>query len=141
MPPVRKYDAQCVPFWDNGDTLTAIVDESPDGVVGKRFLSCTGRAADGQPIVALADGTTPVFGVSAFSSPHNDRVTVHHQPAIIVPVTSGGVLAAGDPVVSDAVGRAVVAGEGVAAEGITLDPAAGAGVDVAIDRSVRAVGA
>lgn len=129
---------ESVPYWDTGDTLTAHAEAA---VTGKRFVAISGPRTDGNPTVSHAAAGGPVFGVSGYTVPAGAKVTIHHQPAIVVPVTVGAVaVVAGNPVVSDAEGRAVPAGAGVVGVGIALDDAA-PGADVPIDRTVRAVGA
>lgn len=124
---------EAIPYWDTGDTLTAHCSAA---VIGKRFLHITGTTTDGNPTVALADGTKPVFGVAAYDRAAGGKVTVHRQLAIVVPVRAGAAITAGALVKSDATGQAIPHGGVGTVEGMALADAA-IGADCMIDRNVR----
>lgn len=137
---------ESIPYWDTGDTITCVTSAAVTGcrfvkISGARQLDAAGNPKSNPTVAHAAAATDAVFGVAAYDAASGAAVTVHHQPAIVCDVESGGVFAAGDPVVPDASGRAVKAGTGVAAAGIALDASTGAGQKVPVDRSVRAVGA
>jgi uncharacterized Zn-binding protein involved in type VI secretion len=122
------------PFWDNGDTLTC---HAAAAMFGKRFVAVTSAPTEGNITVNYpAAGGSKTFGVTGYDVAVNGKVTVWHQPAIILPVTAGAQLGAGDLVTSDAQGRAVPAGTGQQILGLCLAPAT-ANSDAMIDRSVR----
>ena len=123
---------ECIPYWDPADTVNA---HAATAVIGKRLLSLAGPRVDGNPTV----GHTPaggggVFGVAAYNAPAGAKVTVWHQPTIIVPITAGAPVAANARVQSDADGQIVPLAGGVCV-GTTLDAGA-AGTDVPVDRSI-----
>lgn len=122
------------PFWDSGDTITA---HAAAPLYGKRFVAIAGPRTEGNPTVNYpAAGGAKVFGVTGYDVAAGAKVTVHHAPPIVVPVTAGAAVAAGDLVTSDATGRAVPAGTGQQILGLALDAAA-LGEDVCLDRTIR----
>lgn len=115
-----------VPFWDEGNTFTGHADGA---ITGKRFVMISGARVDGNPRVKhVAQGTNakrPV-GVSGFDAASGDKVTVYSSPGIVMPVTAVGAITAGDPVYSDAAGKATSTspGAGAVPAGTALDDAA-----------------
>lgn len=123
-----------VPYWDHAHTLTA---HAASALAGKRFVAIDGPRTDGNPTVDYPAAGAKVFGVTAYDVLAGGKVTLHHDPALIVPVTAGAAVAAGALVTSDAEGRAVTATGAAPVLGVTLDAGA-LGEDLPIDRSVRA---
>jgi predicted RecA/RadA family phage recombinase len=125
---------EAVPYWDPADTFTA---HAATDIVGKRFVSIVGARVDGNPRVSHTGAAAgKCVGVSAYNVPAGGKLTIHHQPAIVVPVTAGAAIAAGDLVKSDANGKAVPQGGAGVIQGMALDDAA-LGADCPIDRSVK----
>jgi predicted RecA/RadA family phage recombinase len=123
-----------VPYFDHGDTITA---HAAADLFGRRFVAIDGPRTDGNPTVNYPEAGAKVFGVSSYDVRAGGKVTIHHQDALVVPVTAGGNVGAGDLVTSDAQGRAVTATGSAPVLGISLDAGA-EGEDLPIDRSVRA---
>lgn len=126
----------CTPFWDEGDTLTC---HASAAVIGCRFVSISGARVDGNPAVAHTGAGLDPFGVAARDKAIGEKVMVHRDRTIVVPVEVGVTpVVAGGLVMSDAVGRCVpyVAGAGVFVAGRALDDAPAAGFAI-IDRTAR----
>jgi hypothetical protein len=128
---------ECIPYFDNGDQITCA---TVSGVTGKRFVSVGGAPVGGIGGVGLfrvettGAGAGGCIGVAAYDAPANSNVSVVHEPSIIVPVTAGAGITAGNFVQSDAQGRAIPFSAGVKL-GIALDTVL-SGADCPIDRSV-----
>jgi hypothetical protein len=123
----------CVPYWDHGDTLTC---ETTAAVVGGRFVSISGaRNASGNPKVAHTGAGAAVFGVASRDTASGANVMVHHARSIITPVEAAAALTAGQKVMSDASGRAIVWTSTNAVAGVAVDDIA-SGAFGPIDRSV-----
>ena len=132
---------ECIPYWDNGDTITCYAQTA---VIGKRFVSVTGARQSGtvgtsavgpQPTVNLTGaGLGSCIGVAAYDAAAGQSVTVFHEPSIILPVTAGASITAGQLVQSDATGRAIPFSAGKIL-GLALDTVT-VGQDCAIDRSI-----
>lgn len=135
---------EVIPYWDNGDTLTCRVSAA---VFGKRFVSISatrdltlgGSATGAQPVVAQTGaGLGSCIGVAAYDQPTvGGSVTVFHEPSIVVPVTAGASITAGQLVKADAAGKAIPQGGTGVVLGCALDTVT-SGQDCAIDRSIIA---
>lgn len=132
---------ELIPFKEHADRLTCTPSAA---VTGKRFVVISGdRNADGTYTIAPSAAGGKAIGVAAWDAGVGVRVTVvTRDSGDIVPVTAGGALAAGQSVVSDATGQAVVAagaaGAVVHALGIVMTGAA-AGADAQIKLTPHSV--
>lgn len=108
-----------IPFYEHADRLTCTATAA---VTGKRFVRISGnKQADGTLSVATAGNAGRAFGVSAWDTAINKRVTVVTvESGDVVPVTAAGVIPADSPVTADAQGRARVAVAGELASGTCL---------------------
>lgn len=115
---------EVTPFHDPGDTVTCRADGA---VTGKRFVTITGPREDDLYVVGRSGAGARVFGVASRDTADGGNVMVF-RPGGVLPVTVGAAgLDAGDPVKSDAQGRAVVAGPGDNIAGFVLDDVDAAG--------------
>lgn len=146
--PGLQYPNNSIPFWDDGDEITAQVSAAGTHLVaGSRFVSIAGNPATAPdcPVVKQCLAAEHAFGVSAFDGDSTgvtapDHITVWHSKAKVVAVRAGAALVAGAQVASDATGQAVPfagAAAGAISQGIALFDAAN-GDQAAIDRSVGA---
>lgn len=114
-----------VPFWDEGNTITA---QAAVAITGKRFVRIAGPRVNEQ--VRVNHGASAVagraFGVSGFDAAVDALVSCYTAPGLVMPVTAAVALAAGAEVFSTADGRAtnVAPVAGARPEGIVLDDAA-----------------
>lgn len=107
-----------IPFHDPGDTVTC---RASGAVTGKRFVTIAGPREDELYLVARSGLGAVVFGVASRDAAADADVMVF-RPGAVLPVTVGAAgLDAGDPVKSDAAGRAVVAAAGDNIAGFVLD--------------------
>lgn len=112
-----------VPFYSEGKEFTC---HAQAAVVGKRFVRVSGPAVAERPQVSnpAVAGQAGVIGVAGFSAAVGEGVTVYRSPNVM-PVEAGAALAAGGPVMSDAVGRAIPhagAASGAAGTATILEP-------------------
>lgn len=108
-----------IPFKEHANRVTC----TPSAAVqGKRFVSISGdRQPDGTYTIAPTAAGGKAFGVACWDAPIGGRVTVVTvQAGDIVPVVAGAALTAGQSVMSDADGDAVVATAGATGLGIVL---------------------
>jgi predicted RecA/RadA family phage recombinase len=131
----------CIPLFEPGDRVTGLAAANP--VVGKTFVALdvtagnkwTGPAIsdvkhpDIAVVTATADG--PVFGVAAYDAAKGATVTVIRGQSMIVPVTTGTAITAGQNVSTDGAGKAKPAAAGTVV-GIAINDAA-VGADCYID--------
>lgn len=113
-------DNAAVPFWDEGNTLTASASAA---VTGKRFVKVSGPRVGEQVRVAHADAGSNALGVSGFDAPVDGLVTVYSAPGLVMPVTTSAAVSAGDDVEITAGGKCAPVAAGVAV-GMALDDAA-----------------
>lgn len=111
---------EVVPFWDLGSSITASAGAA---VTGKRFVQVNGARVNGLPRVIPCGAGIKPFGVACRDKAAGEAVMCYTGPGIVVPVTAGAALAAGQEVQSDATGQAIVLAAGRPA-GMTLDDAA-----------------
>lgn len=143
--PGVQYPNISRPLWDDGDEITCQNGLADTTLLpGSRFVKVTGNTLDGRPVVGFPGaGDDSVFGVSVADSvagadPAANQLTVFHARHKIVEVKAGAALTAGEKVMSDATGRAIVwAGAGNVSAGIAVFDCA-SGAQAAIDRSVGA---
>lgn len=120
-----------VPFWDEGNTITC---HAGGAITGKRFVTISGPRTDDNPTVTHQAGAANnrTLGVSARDAAQGDKFSVYSSPGLVMPVTAGEAITAGDEVYSAADGRAVkTQPAGAIAAGTALDDAA-VGVDCPI---------
>lgn len=148
---MAKGDNECIAFFDAGDDITVHAEEA---LTGKRFIMVSdpqqgplqgglSDTSEGSNIVcSICTAGEKAFGVAAYDTPIGDK-TYAIRGNKCVPVTAGAAINPGDPVVSDATGRAVPyafpASSGNAETldvpiilGVAVDAASGAGVDCPI---------
>ncbi len=114
-------DNPCVPFMEPGADPTC---QASAAVTGKRFVNISGnRTTDGNYLVAPATAAGRTLGVAAHDAIVGDKVKIWTRPGIILPVDTGGAIAAGAEVEVGAAGVAVTKAAGVAV-GVCLDAAA-----------------
>lgn len=96
---------ECIPFKEPGGHVTGTPTAA---VTGKRCVVISGdRNADGTYSVAPAGAGVKAFGVAQQDAGVGVRVTIIRSPGIIIPVTSGAAIAAGQGVEVDATGRVI----------------------------------
>lgn len=111
------------PFHDEGNSFTC---QTTAAVTGKRFVSVSGSGVfDDPPLVAHSGAGVKVLGVSGYDAASGALVTVYSSPGIVMPVTAGAALTAGQEVQSDATGQAVALTTGKAAGVVLKDAASG----------------
>jgi hypothetical protein len=107
---------ESIPFKEPGSALTI---KATAAITGKRFVKLTGNRTGGGA-GGLSSDLANVYqggpcdtigeralGVAKYDAANGSLVGVHSQPGIIVPVTAGATLAAGDLVMTDAAGKAI----------------------------------
>lgn len=126
---MAKYENQGAPFWTPGRNVTGHADVA---LTGKRFVAIAGPRTDGNPTVGLPAAGGRVFGVTAYDTPADDKVTLYRGG--IVPVEADGPIAAGAPLFAAADGRATATDPGAGSNvvGIAVDDAAD-GEDAVVD--------
>lgn len=101
---------ELVPYFAPGDTLPAIAGSG--GVTGKRFVAPTGALSvglgtdGGFPTVLPCGANAKPLGVAGFDAGTGAPVTVYTDG--VVPVKAGANLTAGQEVMSDGTGQAIV---------------------------------
>lgn len=148
---MAKGDNECIAFFDAGDDITVHAEAA---ITGKRFIKISdpqqgplqaglSTTSEGSNIVCSPCGAgEKPFGVAAYDTPIGDK-TYAVRGNKCVPVTAGAAITAGQPVTSDATGRAIPfvmpASSGNAETlaipvicGVAVDDASGAGVDCPI---------
>lgn len=121
---------EMVPYFDPGDNVTCYTSAA---VVGKRFVSISGAKVNEHPRVAQSGAGVAAVGVACYDAAINTLVPV--QTEGVVPVTAGAAITAGDPIKSDASGRAIPQGGTGIILGYAWDDNAGAG-DVPVKLNV-----
>jgi Uncharacterized conserved protein (DUF2190) len=105
----------CIPFKEPGSAVTG---KATATITGKRFLAVSGNRTGGGAgglstdlanvyQVAHAGAGVRAIGVSKWDAANGSLVGIHTQPGIIVPVTAGATITAGQEVQSDANGQAI----------------------------------
>lgn len=130
---------ECTPFKEPGSAITG---KATAAITGKRFVKITGNRTGGgagglssdlanvyQVGPVTATGDIPL-GVSKYDAANGALVGVHVQPGVIVPVTAGATITAGQEVQTDATGQAIPLAAGKA-RGLALTGAS-AGADAEI---------
>ena len=127
---------ECLPFKESGSAVTA---KATAAVTGKRFVKISGDRTGGPSLstdvenvyqVAPAAAGDRAIGVAGWDAATGELVKIYTKPGIIVPVTAGAALTAGQEVQSDATGQAIVLAAGKAL-GIVMSAAA-SGADAEI---------
>ncbi len=101
---------EAVPFFFPGDALPAVAGSG--GVTGKTFVAPTGPlsaglgTAGGYPTVVTCGASAKPVGVAGFDAIATAQVSVYTEG--VIPVTAGANLSAGQEVMSDASGHAIV---------------------------------
>lgn len=116
---------EAIPFFEEGRRVTC---HATGAVVGRRFVTVSGDAVGGNYAVAQSGAGADVLGVAAYDAAAGRPVPVDVGQDMIVPVSAGAALAAGQSVRSDVDGRAVPAtgpnGTVVHAVGVAMTAAA-----------------
>ena len=117
----------CTPLYRPGDEITG---HTSAAVVGKTFADISGNIQSGPQVESVSlpstfDGGNIVvatcaaklkpIGVFAYDRTEGEAVTLLCTPGLVVPVTAGGAITAGEEVEVGAEGKAVKLGEGKAA--------------------------
>lgn len=132
----------CIPFKEPGSAVTG---KATAAITGKRFLSISGNRTGGGAgglstdlanvyQVAPTGAGLRAIGVAKNDAANGSLVGIHTQPGIIVPVTAGATLTAGQEVQSDATGQAIPLAAGKSL-GVAMTGAA-AGADAEIKLTV-----
>lgn len=112
-------DNPCIPFMEPGQTLTA---QASAAVTGKRLVNISGnRTTDGNYLVAHATAAGRCIGVASYDAAVGEKVGVLAEG--ILPVVTGGIIAAGAEVEVGTAGVAVTRATGIPV-GVCLDGAA-----------------
>lgn len=121
---------QCIPYHEPGHRISA---RAKVAVTGKRFVDISDgiHATDGTMQVSPASAGGPAFGVAGWDAGIGEAVTVLRQP-LIVPVTAGGQITAGEDVEVGADGKAVKLADGVAVGRAVSSATSGADCQVAL---------
>jgi hypothetical protein len=119
---------ECVPHWMPGDVLGC---HASAAVTGKRFVKVTGVPVEGNPRVGPTVAGDKPLGVADRDVAIAEKVGVYSQPGIVVPVTAGAAITAGQEVQSDASARAIPLAAGKVA-GMALNDQATVGSDVMV---------
>jgi hypothetical protein len=114
---------ELIPFMENAVRVTATASAS---VAGKTLVSISGdKNADGTYTVGPTGAGEQAFGVASWDALTGAKVTIITiSSGMIVPITAGAALTAGDSITADANGAAVVAVADARACGIVLTGAA-----------------
>lgn len=114
-----------IPFKEDGERVTCTPSTA---VVGKTCVSISGdRNADGTYTIAPSGAGGKVFGIAAWDCPVGGRVTVVTVTSgHIVPVTTSGVITAGQSVKPAAGGTVIAATAADRSCGLALSGAASA---------------
>lgn len=120
----------CIPLFEPGGRVTGTATAP---IIGKRFVSIAGaRQTDSTLSFVQSAAAARSFGVAEYDQPNvGGFVGVLSGSNFILPVTSGGAIAAGADVEIDATGRAVTRAAGVAVA-MCLDTVAAAGADALV---------
>lgn len=114
-------------------------------VTGKRFLAISGDRTGGPGLstdlenlyrMAHAPAAGPTVGVAKYDVPINETGGVHGQPGMIVPVTAGAAIAAGQRVEVGANGQAVPLAVAPATPGVPVGIAM-SGVAIGADAQIK----
>lgn len=108
---------ECIPFKEPGSAITC---KASGAVTGKLFVKISGNRTGGgagglssdlanvyQVAAVAAAGEDSVLGVAKQDAADGSLVGVFTRPGIIVPVTAGATITAGDLVMADAAGKAI----------------------------------
>jgi hypothetical protein len=107
---------ECVPFYEPTAPAGRITVHCTAAVTGKRFLTVTGKQAGPAVSDSVTGGNLTgristagehASGVAAHDQESGKKVTMIGSPGVVLPVTAGATLAAGDAVQSDGTGRAI----------------------------------
>src|SRR3954453_3495972 len=131
----------CIPFKEPGSAVTG---KATAAVVGKRFLAISGNRTGGGAgglstdlanvyQVAHAAAGARAIGVSRVDAANGSLVGIHTQPGIIVPVTAGATLTAGQEVQSDATGQAIPFAAGIQLGVAMTGASAGADAEIKLN--------
>lgn len=102
----------CIPYFTPGESLTARVGAA--AVTGKRLVRCSATVgADGLPVVQHAAAAGKALGVSGQDAAIGATVLVYTTPGIIVPVTAGASITAGQELESNASGQVIPFSAGI----------------------------
>lgn len=129
----------CNPRYRPGQDITF---QASGAITGKRFVIVTGRqvsfgalssTADGGNLIAAQAGAgARADGVAKYDAASGDKCGMICLDGHAVPMTSGGAIAVGDLIASDAQGRAVTATSTAKVLGKAWSAVAGAGLDVLV---------
>lgn len=110
---------ELIPFKESGHRVTCTASAA---VTGKTAVAISGDVnADGTYTVAPAGAVALVFGVACWDAAIGERVTVITVPSgMVVPVTVGEDVSAGESVETEAGGTAIVAAATERAFGIVI---------------------
>lgn len=104
--------AECIPFKQPGADVTA---QATAAVTGKRFVGISGDILpDGSLRVAHAAAASRAIGVAKYDAASGAKVGVYRGARMVVPVTAGANITAGQAVEVGANGQAVPLAAGVA---------------------------
>lgn len=128
----------CYPYYEPGTRLTG---HATAAVTGKRFAKISGDIQSGPGLSTATDGGNirvatcgageKAVGVFGHDQASGQKVPLINGPGIVVPMTSGAAITAGQEVQSDATGRAIPLAAGKS-NGMALSGVGAADTDVMV---------
>lgn len=130
---------ECIPYYDDGDELTATCTAA---VTGKRCVDISGDIESGPGLSATTEGGNiqvahataagTIIGVASYDAALGAKTTVLRGPGIVLPITAGASITAGEEVEVGANGTVIPLAAGIAVGKAFADAANGADAMIAL---------